>query len=442
MLAVVGIVAGAASVVIKRRAAKPAVEWETTAVDRGRIVARVTATGTLSALVTVQVGSQVSGSIQKLFADFNSSVKKGQIIAKIDPRLFQASLENARANYAQAKATQLKDEVQARFAERQSKRQGSLVKDKLIAPADFDTAESAAGTSLAQVEADKANVQQARAILHQAEVNLELTNIVSPTDGVVISRNVDVGQTVAASLSAPIIFVIAEDLRKMQVDTSVAEADVGKLVAGMESTFTVDAFPGERFKGIVRQIRNAAQNVQNVVTYDAVIDVNNSDLRLRPGMTANVTFVFANRENVLRVPNAALRFRPSPEVFAALKLDPKRARGEESAAGAADAGTSPHVAGSQQRPGGHVHRGATDGPSTEGGDAPDRRSVWILRDGAPRPTRIKIGASDGTKTEVVEGRLEEGELVISDATLPAGGSKPAASLLPGAPPQGGGRRPF
>ena len=317
------IAAGATAVVVNRRSAKPAVQWETTPVDRGRIVARVTATGTLSALVTVQVGSQVSGSIQKLFADFNSPVKKGQLIAKIDPRLFQAALENARANFAQAKATLMKDEVQARFNERQSKRQGALVKDKLIAPADFDTAESAAGTSLAQVEADKANVQQARAILHQAEVNMELTNIVSPTDGVVISRNVDVGQTVAASLSAPIIFVIAEDLRKMQVDTSVAEADVGKLTAGMDATFMVDAYPGERFKGKVRQIRNAAQTVQNVVTYDAVIDVNNSDLKLRPGMTANVNFVFANREDVLRVPNAALRFRPSPEL---LSRDQARSR--------------------------------------------------------------------------------------------------------------------
>src|ERR1017187_7524211 len=283
VVALIAIAAGTTHFVLKRRAARPPVQWETTAVDRGRVVARVTATGVLSALVTVQVGSQVSGSIQKLYADFNSPVKKGQIIAKIDPRLFQASLENARANYAQAKATLMKDEVHARFNERQSKRPGALVKDKLIAPADFDTAESAAGTALAQVEADKANVQQARAVLHQAEVNLALTNIISPTDGVVISRNVDVGQTVAASLSAPIIFVIAEDLRKMQVDTSVAEADVGKLSAGMDATFIVDAYPGERFKGKVRQIRNAAQTVQNVVTYDAVIDVDNSELKLRPG---------------------------------------------------------------------------------------------------------------------------------------------------------------
>jgi HlyD family secretion protein len=206
----------------------------------------------------------------------------------------------------------MKDEVQARFAERQSKRQGSLVKDKLIAPADFDTAESAAGTSLAQVEADKANVQQARAILHQAEVNLELTNIVSPTDGVVISRNVDVGQTVAASLSAPIIFVIAEDLRKMQVDTSVAEADVGKLTAGMDATF-VPWTPFRANASRARCARSATRpRLQNVVTYDAVIDVNNSDLKLRPGMTANVNFVFANREASCACPMRPCAFAPVP----------------------------------------------------------------------------------------------------------------------------------
>jgi HlyD family secretion protein len=438
LIVLVGIAAGTTKVVLKRRAARPPVQWETTAVDRGRIVARVTATGILSALVTVQVGSQVSGSIQKLYADFNSPVKKSQIIAKIDPRLFQASLENARANYAQAKATLMKDEVQARFAERQSKRQGTLVKDKLIAPADFDVAESAAGTSQAQVEADKANVQQARAILHQAQVNLELTNIVSPTDGVVISRNVDVGQTVAASLSAPIIFVIAEDLRKMQVDTSVAEADVGKLTAGMDATFVVDAYPGERFKGKVRQIRNAAQTLQNVVTYDAVIDVDNSELKLRPGMTANVNFVFANRESVLRVPNAALRFRPSPEVFSALKLDPKRGRpGDETAGSRAQNG------GGGKAPGG---MGARQHTGTGGGgagtdDTPDRKAVWVLGGTVPRSIRIKTGTTDGSKTEVVEGELAEGDQVITDATLTEA-AKSSSPVLPGAPAGGPGRRPF
>jgi len=440
MVVVAGVGAGTTKVVLKRRAARPPVQWETAAVDRGRIIARVTATGILSALVTVQVGSQVSGSIQKLYADFNSPVKKGQLIAKIDPRLFQASLENARANFAQAKATLMKDEVQARFAERQSKRQGVLVKDKLIAPADFDTAESAAGVSLAQVEADKANVQQARAILHQAEVNLALTNIISPTDGVVISRNVDVGQTVAASLSAPIIFVIAEDLRKMQVDTSVAEADVGKLTSGMDATFVVDAYPGERFKGKVRQIRNAAQTLQNVVTYDAVIDVDNSELKLRPGMTANVNFVFANRDDVLRIPNAALRFRPSTEVFTALKLEPpKRTRSGDGADGAkGQAGGGARAAGGM---GARQHAGSGGGVSAGADDAPDRKVVWVLKGGLPSSIRVKTGTTDGTKTEVVEGPLAEGEQVLTDAT-PTEAGKSSSPALPGASAGGPGRRPF
>ena len=420
--------AGGTAYLVKRRSAKPKVQWETSAVDRGRITARVTATGTLSALVTVQVGSQVSGSILKLYADFNSTVKKGQVIAKIDPRLFQAALENARANYAQAKATLDKDKVVAKFADRQFKRQGPLAKESLIAVSDLDTAESTAGSSMAQVEADRANVKQALAILHQAEVNLALTNIVSPTDGTVISRNVDVGQTVAASLQAPILFVIAEDLRKMQVDTSVAEADVGKLRAGMQATFTVDAFPGEPFKGAVRQIRNAATTVQNVVTYDAVIDVDNSDLRLRPGMTANITFVFANKDDVLRVTNAALRFRPSADLMSALKLE--MPHGHRSGSDGAASGPS-------QRPGGPARAGG----SPKGDEAPDRRTVWVLRDDLPSPIRIKTGTTDGTKTEVVEGALQVGDLVISDATLPAGFKPAATGPLPGAgPPPGGPRR--
>jgi len=417
------------------RGGKPAVTWDTAAVDRGRIVARVTATGTLSALVTVQVGSQVSGRIQQLMVDFNSPVKKGQLIAKIDPQLFQAALEQARANYAAAEGNLEKSKVQAAQADIDFKRQASLAERKLVAPADFDNAKTNLMAAKAQITVSEGNLQQAKAALNQARVNLAYTNIISPTDGVVISRSVDVGQTVAASLQAPTIFIIAEDLRKMQVDTSVAEADVGKLEAGMEATFVVDAFPGERFKGKVRQIRNAAQNVQNVVTYDAVIDVDNSDLKLRPGMTANVTFVFANRDNVLRVPNAALRFRLSPEVSAALKLDGKSAKGIDGGAAGEASPAGGARPGGRQRPGG--------GPGASSDDSPDRKTVWVLAGGVPRSLRIKTGATDGTKTEVVEGALAEGDQVITDATA-TGGAKPA-SFVPGAPTPprgGGGPRPF
>jgi HlyD family secretion protein len=416
------------------RAAKPKVQWETTAVDRGRIVARVTATGTLSALVTVQVGSQVSGRIQQLLVDFNSPVKKGQLIAKIDPQLFQASLEQARANFAAAEGNLLKAKVLAEQAEIDFKRQANLSERKLIAPADYDTARSALAAAKAQIAVNQGNLQQTKAALNQARVNLAYTSIISPTDGVVISRSVDVGQTVAASLQAPTLFVIAEDLRKMQVDTSVAEADVGKLTSGMEATFVVDAFPGERFKGKVRQIRNAAQTVQNVVTYDAVIDVDNSELKLRPGMTANVNFVFANRDSVLRVPNAALRFRPSPEALAALNIDSKRGRGGDEAS---SGGSAPAATGTKSDP----QPGKRTGGSGKGDDAPDRKSVWILAQGVPSAIRIKVGASDGTKTEVVEGPLAEGDLVLTDATVTGGSSKPGLPGMPTQPASGRGGPP-
>ncbi|HET7040089.1 MAG TPA: efflux RND transporter periplasmic adaptor subunit, partial [Gemmatimonadales bacterium] len=236
--------------------AKPRLQLDSAAVDRGRIVAKVTATGTLSAIVTVQVGSQVSGRIAALHADFNSSVKKGQLIAKIDPQLFQAALEQARANFMASQGNLARSKAQAVDAERPSQRAQALAERKLIAQADLDTAQSNSDAARAQVDASAGAVEQARAARHQAEVNLAYTDITSPTNGVVISRNVDVGQTVAASLQAPTLFVIAEDLAKMQVDTSVAEADVGRLRAGMTATFTVDAYPSETFQGAVRQIRN------------------------------------------------------------------------------------------------------------------------------------------------------------------------------------------
>ena len=290
--------------------APPPVKYETARVDRGRIVAQVTATGTLSAIVTVQVGSQVSGRIAKLYADWNSPVKKGQLIAKIDPELFKAALDQARANHLAAKGDLNQAKVRAVDARRQLARTRSLAEKNLIAQQDLDTAQANADATDAAVDGAAGRVEQAAANLQQAQVNLAYTDIVSPIDGTVISRNVDVGQTVAASLQAPTVFVIAEDLKKMQVDTSVAEADIGKLRDGMDATFVVDAFPGRKFKGVVRQIRNSPQTVQNVVTYDAVVDVDNPDLALRPGMTANVNFVYAERADVVRIPNAGLRFRP------------------------------------------------------------------------------------------------------------------------------------
>jgi HlyD family secretion protein len=379
------------------------VRYDTSKVDRGRIVAKVTASGTLSAIVTVQVGSQVSGRIAELHADWNSQVKKGQLVAKIDPQLFQASVLQARANLVAAQGNLAKVKAQAVDAERQYKRNVILSERKLIAQADLDTSQSTFDADKAAVDAAAGAVEQAKAQLSSAEVNLAYTDIISPTDGTVIARNVDVGQTVAASLQAPVLFLIAEDLRKMQVDTSVAEADIGKLQAGMKATFTVDAYPNERFLGTVRQVRNNPQTVQNVVTYDAVIDVANPDLKLKPGMTANCTFIWAERDDALRIPNAAMRFRPPADILA--RLNPGAGPGQQ--AQGANAETAQGAG------------AARKGPMT-GGTDPSRRTVWVLRSGKPQPVVIHSGVSDGSLTEVVEGDLSAGDLVITD--MSGGGS--------------------
>ncbi len=422
---------------------KPPVEFDTAAVDRGRIVARVTATGTLSALVTVQVGTQISGTVQKLFADFNSTVKKGQLIAKIDPQLFEAAFEQAQANYQAAEGNVAKAEAQERDAGRQFDREKAMLDRKLVAQADYDTSQANLEVARGSSAAARGSLAQAKAQLSQARVNLDMTRIVSPTDGTVISRNVDVGQTVAASLSAPVLFAIAQDLRKMQVDTSVAEADVGKLSAGMPASFTVDAFPGERFKGKVRQIRNAPQTVQNVVTYDAVIDVDNADLKLRPGMTANITFVSAEKDNVVRVPNAAMRYKPTPEIFTALGMpvprgvrDPAdRARGGGGTGNGAGPGGGTHGSGGPAGGGAHAGGPGAGAGRARGdrGDGPtDRRTVWVLRGGQPQQISLRIGLSDGSTTEVVEGDLHEGDQVIVDAST--------SETAPGTPASSGGMR--
>ncbi|HVP62646.1 MAG TPA: efflux RND transporter periplasmic adaptor subunit [Myxococcaceae bacterium] len=390
----------------------PPLQYQTAAVVKGPVVAKVTATGILSAVVTVQVGSQVSGRIARLHADYNSTVKKGQLIAEIDPALFEANLAQAKANVLAGEGQLKQAEATVLAARRTYDRDKPLRASNLIAQADLDTAETTLQAAEAAVVAARGQLAQARAQLTQSEVNLAYTKIASPIDGTVISRSVDVGQTVAASLQAPTIFTLAGDLRQMQVDTSVAEADVGKLAAGMEATFVVDAFPEERFKGTIRQIRNSPQTQQNVVTYDAVIDVQNPDLKLRPGMTANVTVVYANREEVLRVPNAALRFRPPPEMLAAL--------GRASSAPQRTAG----------RDGGR-------GPPQAASGGGNGRSLWVLRDGRPAAAQVTVGVSDGTFSEILSGSVQAGDAVVTGVET-TGRAAPA----PAAPPGGAVRRPF
>jgi HlyD family secretion protein len=371
----------------------PALRYDTVTVDRGPVVARVTASGTLSALVTVQVGSQVSGRIQKLYVDYNSPVRKGELLAKIDPRLFQADVEQARADDSTARANLAKAKAQAEDASLQYQRAKELAATRIEDQSDLDTARATADADEAAVQAAAAAVEQAKAALDKAEVNLAYTDIVSPTDGIVISRNVDVGQTVAASLQAPTLFLVAQDLRRMQVDTSVAEADIGRVQAGMPASFTVDAYPGTTFQGVVREVRNAPQTVQNVVTYDAVIDVANPDLRLKPGMTANVSFVYARRDDVLRVRNAALRFHPGAKLVAEME------------------GTSP---------GPHPATGA----AAPAGSGPGKHTVWLLAGERAHPVPIRTGVSDGTFSEVASGSLQAGERLVTDARSPSASTGP------------------
>jgi HlyD family secretion protein len=414
-LVAVALVGGAvAFLVIKKPWAKedPPITFQTVTVGKGNIAAQVTANGTLSAVGTVQVGAQVSGRVVELHADFNDHVKKGQVIAKLDESVLRAQIEQVQASYDLAVANQRKAAVVLADAERQLKRQQTLQADQLVAGAVVETAEVTRDSAAASMAASKAQVSQAAANLKQARTNQSYATIVSPVDGVVLSRAVDVGQTVAASLQAPVLFTIAEDLARMQIDTAVAEADVGRLTEGMKATFTVDAFPGRAFEGKVRQVRNAPTTTSGVVTYDAVIDVDNSDKTLRPGMTANVTFVLAQVADAVKIPNAALRFKPTREQMAALReqLGGGGGSGRRGSGGWSGSGGS----------GGRGNRGSgAGGPSAEGGaprqrDFGDKKPVYRLEDGKPRMVLVKPGLTDGSATEMLEGDLKPGDLLVTE----------------------------
>lgn len=335
-------------------------------VKRGDLRSQVTASGTLDPVVQVDVGSQVSGRVKALHADFNDEVKKGQLIALIDPELFESDVAQAQARLASARAALERALAQAADARTQTQRATGLVESGAVARAEVDTAITSQRVADAAVVSARADVTLARAALERAQANLTYSRITSPIDGVVISRSVDVGQTVAASLSAPTLFVIAGDLRQMEVHTNVAEADVGQITPGQKVEFTVDAYPEHTFEGTVRQVRYAAQTVSNVVTYDAVVTVGNEELKLRPGMTVNVSFIVDERRDVLTVPNAAFRYRP--------------------------AGAEPQ-------------RG---------------RVVWVLRGAEPAAVPVRTGLSDGSTTEIVEGDLRPGDaLILGDGSAPA-----------------------
>ena len=308
--------AGAGAYYIRRGGTEPQIN--TSPVTRGDIIDTVGATGTLQAVTTVQVGSQVSGNISWLGADFNSIVKKGQVIAKLDPSLFEAQLQQAKANLAKSQADLERNKVALTDAQQKYTRSKELAAKSLLPQSDLDAAKIAVDSAQAALQSSQATVEQSKASLYQNQVSLDHTIINAPIDGIVIQRSVDVGQTVAASMSAPTLFILAADLTKMQVNANIDESDVGRIRPGQHVTFRVDAYPTETFEGTVAQIRLQPVVVQNVTTYGTVIDVPNQQLKLKPGMTANVKVEIAKRTDVLRVPNASLRFRPSPDIFAAL----------------------------------------------------------------------------------------------------------------------------
>lgn len=368
--------------------------FQVAAVTRGDITQVVTATGQLNPVINVEVGSQISGIIQKLFVDFNSTVKSNQVIAQLDPATYQANVHSAEGDLANAEAVLELAQVDAR-------RNTQLFQDKLIAQSDYDK-------SVATLHQAEAQVRIKTAALERARVDFDRCTILAPVDGVVISRNVDVGQTVAASLQAPTLFVIANNLAKMQIDANVAEADVGGVSVGQDVDFTVDAFPYETFHGKVVQVRNAPITVQNVVTYDTVISVDNPELKLKPGMTANVSIVLARRHDVVRVPNAALRFRPPEAALAEMKTNAV-------ARAAATPGGGERRGGAGMRGGGG--RGAGGPGSSRGGEQRlANRTVYALAGAgpkaAPEAVPIQTGISDGINTEVVRG-LSEGQSVIT-----------------------------
>jgi HlyD family secretion protein len=514
-------------------------DYITAKVDRGTVEVTVSATGTVQAVVTVQVGSQVSGTVSWLGADFNTNVKKGQIIARLDPAIFQAQVDNARANVGNAEAAvqaaeteinnqkanvaaakanqevtkvqrddaialvkrykELKDVLSGRDLEAAQAQASAAAARYEQAGAQVGQSQAASASAKAKLDQAKASLAQSKAQLQQAQVNLDHSIIPSPIDGVVVSRAVDVGQTVAASLSAPTLFTIANDLTKMQVLASVDEADVGQVRTGIKANFTVDAYPGETFSGEISQVRLNAQTLQNVVTYSAVIDVANNDLKLRPGMTANITVPVARKDNVLTVPNAALRFKPTniSDEEIRQKLDQRRQQreAERQAGGGQEAQEQqPAAQGQDQRQGnenrqhggpraeggqgaqggqgqggqgqggqsaqggqGQGGQGAQGGQGQggqggqrgqgQGGGGGQRRqfqTVWVLTANKTiEPRFVRTGLTNGRITEIT-GDIHEGDTVVIGQNDTSGANRttqPTGSPFGQQRPGGGGRPP-
>ncbi len=470
LLVVIG--AGVGYFALRRSSSSSDITFRTATLDRGTIEQTVTATGQLSAVVTVLVGSQVSGIIQKLGADFNSQVKEGQIIAQIEPTRFKANVEQARASLKNAQASLAKARVSHEASKREYERARALADKKVIGESELDDLKAKYDLTEVEIQSSDAQVAQARAQVGIAMVDLERTTIKSPIDGTVLQRAVDVGQTVAASLSAPTLFTIAQDLSKMEVRAAVDEADVGKLREGLEARFTVDAHPGREFLATIHQIRSNPNVVQNVVTYDAILRVDNADGRLRPGMTASVRIVTEKRENVLRIPNVALRFKPPPELVSTQSRAPgqgsggfgrrdggaegegggRRWREGEGAMARTGEGLGRNREGGGGPGGGQGFRrgggqggerpgGGGGGSRRAGGEGGPRMATRVYKQEGTRVVAVpfRAGIADEQFTEVLRGQLEEGDELVTEATGPGLQQSPAR---PATPPGGGrGRGP-
>jgi HlyD family secretion protein len=409
-----------------RTKGKEAVRYRTATVERGEISETVTATGTINPVSTVQVGSQVSGTIKEIRADFNSTVKKGEVIARIDPLRFQAAVDQARASLASARAGLEKAEATLVDAERTLSRSKGLLSDGFIARSEVDSAQTARDLAVAQRKVAAAAVSQAQASLRQAETDLGYTSILSPVNGTVISRSVDVGQTVAASFQTPTLFSIAQDLSRMQIDTSVDESDIARVTTGLPVSFTVDAYPGRTFEGSVEQVRNAPIVSQNVVTYNVVVRVDNRELLLKPGMTANASIRIRTLRDVVKIPNGALRYRPKD-----VPAEEGKRKGKDNASaaaapadkGAAGKGGAPSRPGAASPPGKVVQEGTAG-------------TVWLpVAEGKPRPVQVRTGITDGTFTVQLSGPLADGQEVVT------GEAPTKKSNGSGAPPGMGMGRP-
>lgn len=355
------------------------VAYVTAPITRGTVARSVSATGSVNPILTITVGSYVSGVIQEIDCDFNTVVKKGQLCAKIDPRPYQVVVEQDQAGVATAKAQLQKDQANLAYAQVAEARYAALIASKATSQDSYDVTVNALNQARAQIAVDQATIAQKSAELDAAQVSLGYTSIASPVDGIVVSRNVTMGQTVAASFQTPTLFLIAMDLSKMEIDTNVSESDVGNVHVGNKAPFTVEAFPDSTFQGVVTQVRQAPQTVQNVVTYDVVATVPNAQLLLKPGMTATVRIITAERDKVLRVPDQALRYVPG--------------------------GVS---------------------SSSVPGEAPEPQ-IWVLRNGSPDRVAVKTGLDDDTYTEIVSGDIREGDSVIVSERGSTGSKGAAAS---------------